>query len=164
MCSRSVVFLHDDNLRINYGIITQAIENRSSAGCTFLRRFNFQWKVTLNFSTLSRAGASSSFPPPEYRFEMTKAPLLSEEAQISLMIEEKRGTRDIIATRLLARDEGGDKKGEGVGDRSIPIGMHARRFLRVDTTKWQEPENRPMILCQEFQGKLIRFAFRRSRF
>lgn len=138
---------------------------------TFLRRFNFQWKVTLNFSTLSREVVVplSPSPPPEYRFEMTKAPLLSEEAQISPMIEEKRGTRDIISTRYSRETRGWRKrKGEarggggrrGVRDRSIPIGMHARRFLRVDTAKWQKPEkNRPMILRQEFQGKLIRSAF-----
>lgn len=67
----------------------------------------------------------------EYRFEMTKAPLLSEEAEISPMIEEKRGTRDIIPTPLLAGGERVKERrgGGGKGDRGIPIGM--RRFLRV---------------------------------
>lgn len=51
--------------------------------------FNCHRKVVLNF-TLSRSREFRG----RYCHEMTEAPLLSEEARISPMIEEKRSTRD----------------------------------------------------------------------
>jgi len=60
--------------------------------------FNYHREVVLNFDAI----AIGSWWYPSY--EMTEAPLLSEEARISPMIEEKRGTRDTY-WRWLAGEE-----------------------------------------------------------
>jgi len=65
-------------------------------------------------------------------YEMTEAPRLSEEARISPMIEEKRGTQIHTGAARGRRDERRSEKRwtRGRVGRSIPIGVHARRSPR----------------------------------
>ena len=61
----------------------------------FVRWFNCHRKVVLNFIVISIGRIRD-----RYCHEMTEAPLLSEEARISPMIEEKRSTRDTSTDRV----------------------------------------------------------------
>lgn len=81
--------------------------------------FNCHREVVLNFDVLSAIGRA------RYRLEMTEAPLLSEEARISPMIEEKRGhSRYTGATRAA------ETRGEESRWKATRSPVHARQSLR----------------------------------
>lgn len=67
----------------------------------FVRWFNCHRKVVLNFIVISIGRIRG-----RYCHEMTEAPLLSEEARISPMIEEKRSTRDTSTDRVRGSTRG----------------------------------------------------------
>lgn len=67
----------------------------------FVHWFNCHRKVVLNFIVISIGRIRG-----RYCHEMTEAPLLSEEARISPMIEEKRSTRDTSTDRVRGSTRG----------------------------------------------------------
>lgn len=94
---------------------------------------------------------------------MTEAPLLSEEAWISPMIEEKRDTRNTY-WMLLAGEETREGATRGGGEEGVSAASQSGNThddLHADIVKWQAPENRDLgrgcyYECLEFRDELCR--------